>query len=111
MEKALPYLRSPIREIWFTDNHLPEGIYKLTGNTALGEYTMLAETKQVSWLWVRRLLIILKLMAPLANCTRNLAKTNLKYNPLLLAQGKFVDRLSLYLSMRNETNERVQRVL
>lgn len=103
-DKALPMMTTPVERELYTDMTL--GNTKLAGETALGQYTMLAEP-----------------MTPVVAVSKQLAreKTTVlnkengdtkvevwKYNPALLAKGDCVDRLSLYLSLKDSEDERVQ---
>lgn len=103
-EKALPLMTSPIERTLFSDADLIDA-YK-AGESAMGEYTMLAEPA-----------------TPVVAVSKNFAQQNRQqldskhgvtqvqvwcYNPALLADGVNVDRLSLYLSMKDSADERVQ---
>lgn len=102
--KALPLMSSPIERIEFTDISMAGSL--LSGETAMGHYTMLAEPE-----------------VPVVALSKTLAKENAlflhkqygegrveiwKYNPSILSSGDCVDRLSLYLTMKDSDDERVQ---
>ena len=102
--KSLPLMSSPIERILFTDTK-PEGSL-MSGETAMGHYTMLAEPA-----------------TPIVAVDKTTAKENAalmnreyggikvevwKYSPALLSEDEWADRLSLYLSMKDSEDERIQ---
>ncbi len=104
-EKALPLMSSPIERTVYSDEAIVDGLS--AGETAMGHYTMLAEPT-----------------TPVVAISKATAKTNeallnkqhgdyrieiWKYNPAILSKGEHVDRLSLYLSMKDCDDERVQK--
>lgn len=104
-EKALPLMSSPIERIVYSDAAIADGFS--SGETAMGHYTMLAEPA-----------------TPVVAISKATAKTNeallnkqhgdyrieiWKYNPAILSKGEQVDRLSLYLSLKDSDDERVQK--
>lgn len=97
-------MSSPIERILFTDTK-PEGSL-MSGETALVHYTMLAEPA-----------------TPIVAVDKTTAKENAtlmnreyggikvevwKYSPALLSEDEWADRLSLYLSMKDSEDERIQ---
>ena len=102
--KTLPLMSSPIERIIFTDTK-PAGSL-MAGETAMGHYTMLAEP-------VSPIIAIDKTMAKenatLMNKQYGDIKVEIwKYSPALLSNDGWVDRLSLYLCMRDSEDERIQ---
>lgn len=102
--KSLPLMSSPIERIIFTDTK-PSGSL-MAGETAMGHYTMLAEP-----------------VTPVIAIDKTIAKKNValinkqygdikvevwKYSPALLSDDGWVDRLSLYLCMKDSEDERIQ---
>lgn len=102
--KTLPLMTSPVERTLFSDADLIDA--SKAGESAMGEYTMLAEP-----------------VTPVVAVSKNFAQQNRQqldskhgvtqvqvwcYNPALLADGVNVDRLSLYLSMKDSADERVQ---
>ena len=102
--KSLPLMSSPIERILFTDTK-PTGSL-LAGETAMGHYTMLAEPT-----------------VPIVAIDKFTAKKNAammnkqygdiqvevwKYSPTMLSNEGYVDRLSLYLCMKDSEDERIQ---
>ena len=102
--KTLPLMSSPIERIIFTDTK-PAGSF-MAGETAMGHYTMLAEP-------VSPIIAIDKTMAKenatLMNKQYGDIKVEVwKYSPALLSDDGWVDRLSLYLCMKDSDDERIQ---
>jgi hypothetical protein len=102
---ALPYLENPVLKRVYT-NDIPDG--KLAGYTALGEYSMIDGGEQ------KTIAIPKKLFAKspeITNTPADLAKYCIEvweWDPGVIAKGKFVDQLSLYLSMRDNADDRTQ---
>ena len=103
-DKSLPLMTSPIERILFTDTKPEESL--MAGETAMGHYTMLAEP-------ATPVIAIDK-----ATARKNAAIMNKeygdikvevwKYSPALLSEDEWVDRLSLYLCMKDSEDERIQ---
>lgn len=102
--KCLELMSSPIVRILYADSK-PAGSM-MAGETAMGHYTMLAEP-------ANPIIAIDK-----ASAKKNASLLNKeygditvevwKYSPTLLAEDGYVDRLSLYLCMRDSEDERTQ---
>lgn len=102
--KSLPLMSSPIERILFTDTKPVGGL--IAGETAMGHYTMLAEP-------VTPIVAIDKATAKekagLMNKEYGDIKVEVwKYPPMLLSENEWVDRLSLYLCMKDNEDERIQ---
>lgn len=103
-EDALPLMSSPVERVVFTDVSIAEGLY--SGETAMGNYTMLAEPE----------IPVVAISKPSAKFyAKHLDKQYgeirveiWKYNPNILSKIDFADRLSLYLSMKDSDDERIQ---
>lgn len=103
-EKALPLLISPIEKQMFTDQQLDGA--KKSGINALSEYTMINPEKRACYAIAKgdgkRLNIV----------TDKKFGTNTievwRYNPRLLSDTGTVDKLSLYLSLKDNEEERIQ---
>lgn len=103
-DKALPMMTTPVERVVYTDMKL-KGM-KLAGETAMGHYTMLAEP-------MTSVVAINKQLAKEKKdvLSREYGETKVevwKYNPALLAKEECVDRLSLYLTLKDSDDERVQ---
>jgi DNA-binding MarR family transcriptional regulator len=114
-EKVLPYLNTPVRKRLYVASSMQTGKGSLAGQSALARYTMLAEPKipVIAFSadeWKVRLeqdkIFELTLPEP-GGCEIELWK----YAPALFAEEGRVDRLSLYLSLKDNTDERVQSAL
>ena len=103
-EKALPLMTSPIELIMYA-NMRPEDSL-MANETAMGHYTMLAEPGNP-------IFAISKATAKECSGTFNKQYGEVKievwkYAPSLLSENEYVDRLSLYLSLKDSKDERVQ---
>jgi hypothetical protein len=114
-ERVLPYLNTPVRKRLYVDSSLETGNGNLAGQSALSRYTMLAEPKVAVFAfsadeWRVRMqsdkILELTLPEPAA-----LEIELWKYSPAQFAHEGKVDRLSLYLSLKDKTDERVQSAL
>ncbi len=114
-EKVLPYLNTPVRKRLYVASSMQKGKGSLAGQSALARYTMLAEPKiQVIAFsadeWKVRLqqdkILKLTLSEP-----GSFEIELWKYAPAQFAKEGTVDRLSLYLSLKDNTDERVQSAL
>ncbi|MFH1151454.1 MAG: MarR family transcriptional regulator [Actinomycetota bacterium] len=111
-EHVLPYLNTPVRKRLYIASSVQAGDGSVAGESALAYYTMLAEPRvpvlafsSEEWkVWMQHdKLVELVLPEPGAY------EIELwKYAPALFAREGNVDRLSLYLSLRDSTDERVQ---
>lgn len=113
-DKALPFLTSPVRDSWLTENIYINEYFRTCSDTALAAYTMLAETKLTCWAVGKDAYRVLKSQPPYKDLHKNYGDHKLEiwhYNPVPLSPSNEVDKLSLYLSMRHEEDERVQGAL
>ena len=102
--KSLPLMSSPIERILFTDIK-PTGSL-MSGETAMGHYTMLAEP-------TTPVLAIDKVTAKenaaiMSKQYGDIKVEVWKYSPTLLSENGIVDKLSLYLCMKESDDERIQ---
>ena len=114
-EKVLPYLNTPVRKRLYVASSMQTGNGSLAGQSAMARYTMLAEPKVPVFAfsadeWKVRMqhdqIVELTLPEPGA------FEIELwKYAPAPFAHEGRVDRLSLYLSLRDSTDERIQSAL
>lgn len=114
-EKALPFLRSPIRKRHFIVMAAPVQLAPAAGLTALAHYSMLAAPANSVSAMHRNEWKQMKHVAGVTIAPRRepgAAEIEVwSYNPGLFAREGFVDRLSLYLSLRDDEDERVQAAL
>lgn len=110
-EKAYPFLISPIHKKVYVDNK-PESNYFLFSNeTALAEYSNMAASRQI-YLAVDRNtyygLLKQNEFANLNDYEGNFCIEVWKYNPILLATNNCIDPLSLYLCLKDVSDERIE---
>lgn len=103
-EKSLPLMTSPIERIIYSDIMVEDCVY--AGETAMGYYTMLAEPTMPT-------IAINKKCAKDNSGTfdKNFGDYKVevwKYSPRILSNNEYVDPLSLYLSLKDNKDERVQ---
>lgn len=107
-EKALPFIRSPVqKQGYYRSKDLPIGGFLKAGLTALAHFTDLADGSHPCRATWRR-----NLKARIESLPYHDADTILIqrwwYPPLLLTEdNQNVDRLSLYLSLRDSKDERI----
>jgi DNA-binding MarR family transcriptional regulator len=114
-EKVLPHLNTPVRKRLYVVSSMQTGKGNPAGQSALAQYTMLAEPKIQVFAysaneWKGRLQqdkILERTLPEPGGFEIELWK----YAPGQFANEGRVDRLSLYLSMKDNTDERVQSAL
>lgn len=103
-ENVCPMMTSPVERILYTDINVDE--FLTAGETAMGHYTMLAEPAKPVIAITKG---VARQMADLFDKQFGSIKVEVwKYDPKLLSADKYVDSLSLYLSLRDSDDERVQ---
>lgn len=105
LKRALHLLKTPVQRVVYSQK-LPHGTYQ-AGISALSEYTMINsdEFKHVAVSYET-----FKMM-DLADFEDRYNPVHVEvwsYNPGLFAQNGIVDKISLYLSMKNNPDERIQ---
>ena len=108
--KALPFLRSPVRQTGFITKHLPQDIFRIGGESALARYTLLAENGPPSYCIGKEAFLTLRKTDKLPSLADKYGEHKIEvwhYDPTLLSQQEEVDRLSLYLTLAQEKDERV----
>lgn len=114
-EDALPFLRNPATKRCYVNRpSIPIGGVT-AGLSALARYSMLSAASQKTvamtaarWRAIRAQ-YDLELASP--SDTETVAVEVWSYNPLTLAEDGFVDRLSLFLSLRETSDERIEAAL
>lgn len=102
--KALPLLVSPIEQVFYTDTILENQI--VSGINALSSYTMINEEPFQCYAMVKKDLKQIGI-----EYDRQFGQNKIevwRYNPRLFSTTGVVDRLSLYLSLMDEKDERIQ---
>jgi len=113
-QEALPYLRNPIREtVRVKENNLPKDLHLKAGETALATMSMLIPPKEPVYAigrkaWKNMASKVEKIPVEEEDTCRLQVW---RYDPALFAREGRVDRFSLYLSLREETDERVEAAL
>ena len=113
-QKALPFLQNPIKKVYFLEN-LPktDSVYQ-SYFSALAYYTNLAEGSKkffaVSQKDFQRL-VGKKQIQIVSSSEAEFYLEIWKYPPGILANDRIVDPLSLYLTLKDEEDERIQKAL
>lgn len=116
LEKALPYMISPVQRQEYVRT-LPKGIpYKISGMKALAAQTMLAEKEldggyAVSKDWARKIPQEIIIDEQEFRDFGGIVIEIWKYDPAILTEKKYVDDISLLLALGSEPDERVQEEL
>ncbi|MDR1583513.1 MAG: hypothetical protein LBS55_09710 [Prevotellaceae bacterium] len=101
---AQSFFQNPVERNLFTDNILNENHACLSNINALAYYTMINDEE-------RQYFAVNKDIAKIIE-TAKYGGDNMievwRYNPELLSNNGFVDKLSLYLLFKNDTDERIQ---
>lgn len=106
-----PMLSSPVMETWYASSITGGKNYLNAGETALSSYSMLAEPEQKIIAIGKdefRLLKKKQVFKDLNNRWGEIKIEVWRYDPQLLSKEIKVDRLSLYLSLKNEDDERIR---
>ena len=103
-EQALPVLQSPVERVLRTDRILDAYV---CGEEALAERTMLAESQEHHWAISKQ--EAQQLGVDLDKEFGEHVVEIWRYDPKLMGKNGMVDRLSLYLSLRNAEDERVRK--
>jgi hypothetical protein len=106
------HLRSPVMEKWFYDDPLYTEAFLESGEAALSQYTMLSGPETNYHAIGKEAFRSLRALNQLPPLHQQFGKHVLEvwhYDPLLLVEkgSGVVDKLSLYLSLQNQTDERV----
>jgi hypothetical protein len=114
-EKALPCLRSPVKKrVWMQQCNYITPVIE-AGLTALSRYSMLASPVNPVYAvgpqqW-KKMKFDKRVQASPVSETNACEIEVWSYEPLLTAENNVVDRLSLFLSLRENSDERVQSAL
>lgn len=116
-KRIQPYLRSPVRTrhavVWNKRDQAPEGV--VAGLSALAQYSMLADPKQAvialsSEAWKTHKQMQSVRIVDIADEGTNEIEV-WRYPPTLFASNGMADRLSVYLSLRDTNDERIEAAL
>lgn len=101
-EKAQPYLTSPVKKVVYLPNEINEG--EIGGVSALSHYTMLAPEKAPTRVFT-------KFEHKLTSTYEDIQRIEIwKYPPIIKEEG-YVDKISLYLSLKDDKDPRVEKEL
>ncbi len=111
-QQALPRLGSPVRKTRWVRWENPGYPAVAAGLTALSKRTMIEDDRLPTFALASKV-VTKNLEAGIFNGCRDAHEADLQlevwvYNPVLLARDEMVDSLSLYLSLRDVADERVQ---
>ena len=115
-EQALPVLTSPVRNRLFVKGRThAEGIGVVAGMTALERYTAIADDRLPTFAVWRNTLRDTILRGAIVECQvpedADAVIEAWTYDPTRLTDGDCADRLSVYLSLRDSEDERIQKEL
>ena len=110
-KQALSLLSSPVRDVSWVQVDVTDNSAPLAGMTALAQLTMIEDDRLPTYA-VAQLNSANRFLRLFRTC-QDADEANARfetwiYNPLLLAENNIVDPLSLYLSLRDSADERVQ---
>jgi len=114
-EKAQPFLRTPVTKRVFIQRVTPKPPGLVAGLAALAKYSMLAPPENPisalsrdDWKVVRGKQKVIEMREP----DEHMQEIEVwSYRPHFFAKGEFVDPISLYLSLRDNPDERVEAAL
>lgn len=111
-ESAKPHLSSPVKRIIYTDQ-IEKGLFYTGGISALSHYSFLnPDDQQTLVIWEKDLKPNENSYAEWRASDSNFKIEVWKYSPQMdLQQDEYVDKLSLYLSLVNENDPRVEKEL
>jgi hypothetical protein len=109
-QKAQNYLTSPVKKVLYCDD-IPKGIFSISGVNALSQYSHLnSEQYETRAIWDK----LFNLLENQVNEVEGLCKIELWKYPTTMpsfSNHHVVDKLSLYLSMKNEPDARIEKEL
>lgn len=105
-DKAKPFLQNPVERSVFTDEILDENIVCISGINALAYYTMLNDEVRRHYSIDNRIFKNVSVATDKHNGDNSIEVW--RYDPKPLSSNGIVDKLSLYLLVKDDINERVQ---
>jgi|SRR5579863_5918651 len=112
-KKALPFLRSPVMDVWFSNViHAYKGFIE-GGEWALSTYTMISNPEVLTYAIGKQAFRKWEKETGGVHLDRKYGSRKIEvwhYDPLLLVPdtARVADKLSVYLSLKDEKDERVQ---
>lgn len=113
-DQILPMLQSPVRDIWYVSEIIGDIEYIKAGESALSSYTMLAEPDQQTVAFSRVEFLALKNKDAFKDINRRHGEIKIEvwnYDPHIFSKENRVDRLSLYVALKDEEDERIKSAL
>jgi hypothetical protein len=113
-DQILPMLQSPVKDIWYVSEIIGDIEYMKAGESALSAYTMLAEPDQQTVALERDEFLDLKKREALKDINKRHGEIKIEvwnYNPHIFSTENKVDRLSLYVALKDEDDERIKSAL
>lgn len=111
-DKAKKHLRSPVKNKLFIESKNFRKYFLKAGQTALAHYSMISEPNHQVFAISAELLKVTESFAELEYIEENSIELEIwTYSPHLFAENGFVDRFSLYCSMMDDKDERVDSAL
>ncbi|NOX87542.1 MAG: MarR family transcriptional regulator [Calditrichaeota bacterium] len=113
-EKALPLLQTPVKKVYFLEQPPQTNVVYRASFSALAHYTNLAEGNKKYFAVSQNDFGTLKMKKQIQVVPSSEADVHLevwKYAPGVLTKDRVVDPLSLFLSLKNQEDERVQKAL
>lgn len=111
-DKALPYLASPIRETWYNDKPVENEYTRSGGEMALARYSMLSTPDRQTYVIGKD--AFRRTKSSLVGLHQKYGDHTLEvwhYDPTILSPTNEVDKLSLYLTLQDHEDERIQGAL
>jgi hypothetical protein len=110
-EKALPFLQNPVKRKFYIEDNLENSLLYKAGISALAFYTNIAGDAVDCYAIAKNDFMYLNKHRQI-HITNNIEGRYCieiwKYAPAILAENRIVDSLSLYLTLKDENDERVE---
>ena len=105
-EKALPILKNPVQKTVYTDSELNQ-IW--SGMNAMAHYTMLNDERRKYYAISKEAFRNLNVVTDLQYGENRIEVW--RYNPTLIAENGYIDRLSLFMLFKESNDERIETAL
>jgi hypothetical protein len=110
-DKLLDVFQSPVKQKYFANQISASAQLLQAGESAMEHYTHLVANKTKTFAVSKEDFSVLKKMNAIKDLNQYEGDFLIEvwiYNPVLLSKSKYVDPLSLYLSMKDSTDDRTQ---
>lgn len=105
-EKALPFLRNPVQKTLYTDSDLNQ---TLSGINAMAHYTMLNDERRKYYAVSKEAFRELNVATDTQYGENRIEIW--RYDPKLIAENGYIDRLSLFMAYKGSDDERIETAL